>query len=53
MSKEDLMDKKSELRKKILTLKWDKEQNQIGFAKTNQLEECKKELEMVEAELNG
>lgn len=50
---EDLVDKKSELKKQILTLKWDKKQNQIGFAKAKLLDDCTKELEKVEAELNG
>jgi len=46
---EDLIEKKSELRKKIMTLEWDKQRNQINFGKTQQLEECKKELEELES----
>lgn len=45
---EDLIEKVAELKKKIMTLEWDKERNQINFGKTSQLEEYKKELEKLE-----
>lgn len=53
MDRDELLDVKSDLKRKILTLEWDKKQNQIGFAKTNQLNECKKELAGIEAELEN
>ena len=52
-NKDELLDSRSELRKKILTMEWDKKSNQIAFAKKHHLEECKKELERIEAELGG
>ena len=44
----DLIEKRSELKKKIMTLEWDRQRNQINFGKTRQLEEYKKELEELE-----
>lgn len=46
----DLIEKRSELRKKIMTLEWDRKRNQLNFGKTWQLEECKKELEELESD---
>jgi hypothetical protein len=48
---DELIDKKIELRKKIQTLEWDKQQKQINFARLSVLDELKKELAIVEAEL--
>ena len=50
-NKDELLDTKSDLKRKILTLEWDKKRSQITFAKNTQLEECQKELERIEAEL--
>jgi len=48
MEKEELNEKISELKKKIMTLEWDRQRNQINFGKTQQLNEFKKELEKLE-----
>ena len=50
-SHDELLDSRSELRRKILILEWDKKSNQITFTKDNQLKECKQELERIESEL--
>jgi len=46
---EEIIERIEELRKKIMTLEWDREKNQLNFGKTSQLEECKKELEKLES----
>jgi len=46
---EDLIERASQLRKRIMTLEWDKKRNQINFGRTRQLEEYKKELEEIDA----
>ena len=51
-NQDELLDNRSELKKKILTMEWDKKIGQITFAKSHQLDECKKELERIEAELD-
>ena len=53
MNEKELIKRKSELKRKIIAMEWDKKRNQLHFAKNNKLEECKKELEMVENKLNG
>ena len=53
MNEEELLERRSELKKDILTLEWDKKMSQINFGKTQRLEECKKELEKIETELNS
>ena len=47
MENKDLEDRKSELKKKIITLEWDKKRNQINFSKKLILEKYKKELEEI------
>ena len=51
MNEEELLERRSDLRRKILTLEWDKKRSQLNFGKNQQLEECKKELENIENEL--
>lgn len=51
MNEEELMDRKSALKKQILTLEWDKKMSQLNFGKGQQLEGYKKDLEAVESEL--
>lgn len=51
MNEADLVEKRSELKKKILVLEWDKKRSQLNFGKNNQLEEYKKELETIENQL--
>ncbi len=51
MNEEELLEIRSDLRRKILTLEWDKKRSQLNFGKNQQLEECKKELENIENEL--
>ena len=45
---ENLTEKVSELKKKIMTLEWDRQKNQINFGKVKQLDEYKKELDKLE-----
>ncbi|MBN2367421.1 hypothetical protein JXC34_00255 [Candidatus Woesearchaeota archaeon] len=47
----ELIDRKAVLRKKILTLEWDRKRQQINFSRNLQLEEYKKELKELESEL--
>ena len=51
MNEAELVEKRSELKKKILVLEWDKKRSQLNFGKNNQLEEYKKELETIENQL--
>jgi len=51
MNEAELVEKRSELKKKILVLEWDKKRSQLNFGKNNQLEEYKKELDTIESEL--
>ncbi|MBT3464892.1 hypothetical protein HOD20_03850 [archaeon] len=39
--------RRSELKKQILTLEWDKKQRQINFSKQKMLEDYKKELDLI------
>jgi hypothetical protein len=52
MNEEELLERKSELKRSILTMEWDKKRSQLNFSKNQNLEECKKELESVESKLN-
>lgn len=52
MKKEDLIEKKHELTKKIKTLEWDLSKKQIHLAHENKLTGYKKELDKIEDELN-
>jgi len=52
MNEEELLERKSELKRQILTMEWDKKKSQLNFGKTEQLKECKEELEKVEGKLN-
>ena len=47
MSDKKMQDRISELRKKIMTLEWDKKRNQINFSKENVLKEYKQELKKI------
>lgn len=47
-----LIEKRSELRQKIMTMEWDKKLNQINFSKEQMLKDYKKELEEIELALN-
>ena len=51
--RQELLNKRSELTRKILTLQWDKNHRQINFSKNKQLEDYKKELEEVENQLRS
>ena len=51
MNEEELLEKRSELKSKILILDWDKKMSQLNFGKNQHLEEYKKELEKIESEL--
>jgi len=48
---DELLEKKLELRRKIQTMEWDKQLKQINFAHLSLLENFKKELVGIEAEL--
>jgi len=48
MNEEALLEKRSELRRSIQIMDWDKKRSQLNFSKGEQLKECKKELENVE-----
>ncbi|MBN2422754.1 hypothetical protein JXB41_05995 [Candidatus Woesearchaeota archaeon] len=43
--------RKSELKKKILTLEWDKKRHQLNIALKKKLENYKKELQIIENNL--
>ncbi len=47
----DILERRSELKKSILTLEWDKNLRQINFSKNSLLEDYKKELAEIEAGL--
>jgi hypothetical protein len=48
---DELLERKSELKKKILIMEWDKKRSQLNFGHTTRLEELKKELSDVEEKL--
>ncbi len=48
MNREELLERKSELKRKILTMDWDKKRSQLTFGKDQQLKECKEKLEKIE-----
>ena len=50
---EELIERRSELRKTISVLEWDKKLSQLNFSKEHILEESKKELEDIEKMLNN
>ncbi len=52
MEKDELKKRMSELKKRIMTLEWDKQHNQIHIGHDRQLEEMKKELKEIKKELN-
>lgn len=52
MDEKELVNRRSELIKKILALEWDKKRSQLIFEKHIHLEEYKKELEIVENQLS-
>ena len=49
---EELQVRRSELKKKILTLEWDKKHRQINFSKNSQLEDLRAEFEEISKKLN-
>ena len=49
----DITNKISTLKRKILTLEWDKQRNQIHFARSKQLDEYKKQLQSLQTQLQG
>jgi len=51
MDDKELIERKSELKKKILTLEWDKGRSHLVFNKNNKLEEYKKELEEIDKKI--
>lgn len=52
MDEPELIEKRAELKKKVLILEWDKKRSQINFGKIKQLEEYKKEIEIIESQLS-
>ena len=50
---DELVERRSELRKRILTLEWDKERNQLNFGKNQQLDKLKEDLKKIENSLNN
>ena len=50
---ETLLTRRSELKKKLSHLEWDKKLNQIHFAKDMELTAFRKELETIEKEISG
>lgn len=50
-TKEQLIERKAELKRKIMIYEWDKKHKQINFAHMEQLENLKKELEDIENKL--
>ncbi len=53
MDKEDLTERRFELRARIHTLEWDKQHNQLNFAHNKLLDELKKELQTIESEITN
>ena len=53
MENNELKNRKAVLKKKILTLEWDKKRNQINFSKTEFLTKYKKELEEINEKINN
>jgi len=51
MNEEELVERRSELKSKILTLNWDLKRSQLNSGKSQQLEEFKKELAEIEGKL--
>ncbi len=51
MDEPELIEKRAELKKKVLVLEWDKKMSQINFGKSRQLEEYKKEIDVIESQL--
>lgn len=49
---EELIEKRSELRRTISVLEWDKRLSQLNFSKEKILEDSRKELEDIEKKLN-
>lgn len=51
MDEPELIEKRAELKKRVLILEWDKKRSQINFGKSKQLDEYKKEIETIENQL--
>ena len=48
-----LIDRRNEIRKRLIPLEWDMKRKQINFAKELQLKAYKEELEKIEKEIAG
>ena len=53
MKNKELIERKDVLKRKIMTLEWDKKRNQINFSKESFLKKYRKELEDINLELGG
>ena len=51
MEEPKLVEEISELRRKIMTLEWDKKRNQLNFGKNKHLEKLKEDLEKLNSNL--
>ena len=50
---ETLITKRSEIRRKLIPLEWDKKLNQINYAREMELVAYRKELETIEKDIAG
>ena len=50
---ENLLNRRTELRRKLFPLEWDKKLKQINFARDMELTAYKQELENIEKEISG
>ena len=50
---DEIIKRKEELKRKILTLEWDKKLNQINYAKESKLKQFKEELKGIEDKLTA
>jgi hypothetical protein len=50
---QELIERRSELRRSISTLEWDKKLGQLNFSKESILEESKKQLEDIDIKLKN
>jgi len=53
MDKDDLTERRFELRARVHTLEWDKQHNQLNFAHDKLLDELKKEIQRIDSEINS
>ncbi len=53
MNEKELKKRRKELKRKVLTMEWDKKKNQIHFARNKKLQQYKKEIEDINQKLEA